>query len=368
MDTENKILEVPDNCIVRKNSMIDVDTKTGEVTFKAVDRCVPLLEKNVLTIFRLGNNTKIVYMPVVIAAGVNTKEVNEYNKKTGWAKNDDEVKNSRKKESERTSLSRTKNTIRELVACNTWQYFVTITLSPDKWDRYTADEKLRQEITNCNKHFRRANKNNNCNSQNYKYLFIPELHADGAIHIHGFVAGIPENEKIPYTIEDVNSDKPLPVEICDAVRNGEKIYHCVDWDKRFGYNTLSEIKDLDRAASYMSKYVYKAFDTPIFRTKYWRSRCLDVAQCVGKFHIAEHNEKILLGKIYEMAAITKKGYKMYQETDTSVINSDIEPITNAVLLISALINNSEYSEKEIIDFIQQYDDKNNIHINRGGNY
>ena len=42
------------------------------------------------------------------------------------------------------NLSRTKSTVRELALCNTWDYFCTFTLSPDKQNRYDLEALVKE--------------------------------------------------------------------------------------------------------------------------------------------------------------------------------------------------------------------------------
>ena len=103
-------------------------------------RCVPKMESNVIMVYEMGNTTKVVYRPTCIAPGVDTHHVHDYNVASGWALSDERTKEERKAESIRTSVSRSVRAVRELAACNPWQFFVTITLSPAIWpNRYTPD-------------------------------------------------------------------------------------------------------------------------------------------------------------------------------------------------------------------------------------
>ena len=93
-------------------------------------RCVPKMETNVIMVYGMGNTTKVIYRPTCIAPGVDTHYVHAYNVASGWTLPDERTKEEREAESLRTSVSRSIRAVRELAACNPWQFFVTITLSP----------------------------------------------------------------------------------------------------------------------------------------------------------------------------------------------------------------------------------------------
>lgn len=130
------------------------------------------------------------------------------------------------------SLSRSKSAIVQLVANNEWDYFVTLTISPDAdTDRYNiklAKKRITEFLSN---YARRSG-----SDSGFKYLLIPELHKDGAIHFHGVFKGInPDDLKV----------------------NKYGYWDFVPYVKRFGFCSLGRIKDINACASYMSKYMTK---------------------------------------------------------------------------------------------------------------
>lgn len=133
---------IPKNCTVIETSLshyVPVDD-IGTVEERPVFRCIPKLESNVIRLYALGNTSKVSYRPVCIAAGVDTHAIHDYNVATGWALPDERTEDEREAESIRTSISRSVRIVRELAACNPWQFFVTITLSPTLWqNRYTPN-------------------------------------------------------------------------------------------------------------------------------------------------------------------------------------------------------------------------------------
>lgn len=232
-------------------------TSLTDSTGLPIMRCVPKMETNVIMVYGMGNTTKVIYRPTCIAPGVDTHYVHNYNVASGWALPDERTQDERQAESIRTSVSRSIRAVRELAACNPWQFFVTITLSPQLWkNRYTPDG-LQDIIKAMAKRWRRKRKNGSAHCPGFAYLLVPEMHKDGAIHLHGFVSCMPSSDCIPYTMSDVNGSKKLPIKICEKVRKGSPVFHCREWERLFGYNTLEPVIDLDKASSYVVKYISK---------------------------------------------------------------------------------------------------------------
>lgn len=86
------------------------------------------------------------------------------------------------------NISRARSKVRQLVLCNDFKYFVTITFSPDKWNRYDRVKLLSSLF----QYFRNYAKNRHFPP--LKYVFVPEHHQEGAVHLHGVISGIAEKE------------------------------------------------------------------------------------------------------------------------------------------------------------------------------
>lgn len=127
------------------------------------------------------------------------------------------------------NLIRAKGKIKEYALCNDWEYFVTLTIDKNKHDRYN----LKQYKQDISKFINNFNTNNNCR---IKYLFIPEFHDDGAVHMHGLLCGLSNDYLV------INK------------------YGYLDWPayhKSFGYISLSAIRDKTKVAYYITKYITK---------------------------------------------------------------------------------------------------------------
>lgn len=129
------------------------------------------------------------------------------------------------------NIVRAKTSVKELVLCNPWKYWCTFTISPQKYDRYNLKAYIRdftKFINNYNRYCEESDK--------VRYVFIPEMHKDGAWHIHGFVNGI--------------RDK-------DTYINSHGYLTWRQYEQKFGFISMSVVKDQDRASSYMLKYMAK---------------------------------------------------------------------------------------------------------------
>ena len=84
-----------------------------------------------------------------------------------------------------------------------------------------------------------------------EYLTVPELHKDGAVHIHFLVSGLDERALVPslYPSGAVRRD-----------RAGRVQWRWADLSQRWGFCDGSEVGDVERVARYVSKYISKSFD------------------------------------------------------------------------------------------------------------
>lgn len=163
-------------------------------------------------------------------------------------------------EKELCNLARARSSIRELALCNPWEYFVTLTLNPDKQDRFSLDGFVRDLgvwIGNYNKKFR----------THLKYLLVPEQHKNGAWHMHGL-------------LHDVS---PQSVE-----RNIHGYLDMPYYANRFGFISLDPIRDQNKCSSYITKYVTKDMGNGVKVSKhlFYHSRGLEKADEMAVWDVA----------------------------------------------------------------------------------
>lgn len=176
------------------------------------------------------------------------------------------------------NLSRTKSKVHEYGASNKFDYFITLTLDPKKYDRHD----LSAYIKNLGQYIRNQRKKYNADIQ---YLLIPEPHKDGAWHMHGLIKGMHKEQLKLFTLED-----KLPYRILELIKKGHKIYNWTNYAEKFGFNTLEEIKSVNAVSKYITKYVSKVLVDDLSREKekhlYYVTRGLKTAKKVKEGYMS----------------------------------------------------------------------------------
>lgn len=170
------------------------------------------------------------------------------------------------------NIARAKAQVFALAVCNPWEWFSTYTIDPSKFDRYNLHEYHRSLS-----HFLR----NLCRKgANVKYLNIPETHANGAWHEHGFLHGVPVEWLRPFTL-----DERLPPHIRKKLLMGETVYDWPEYRERFGFVDLEPIRSPARAGNYCSKYITKDLGRCVKQLgahMYYASKGLQLPVCEKK--------------------------------------------------------------------------------------
>lgn len=139
-------------------------------------------------------------------------------------------KDTRSEKSSARSRRRIRAAVRDYVYSNVWLLFGTLTFSPEFVDRYNWDEcctKARQFLNNYIKR----------KTPGMMYIMRPELHQDGAIHMHIMLAG-----KDPDDLVD-SGHKSF----------GYSVYNWPSW--KWGFSNLTRVQDSGRCSTYMLKYI-----------------------------------------------------------------------------------------------------------------
>ncbi|MBE6904713.1 MAG: hypothetical protein E7476_00325 [Ruminococcaceae bacterium] len=162
------------------------------------------------------------------------------------------------------SISRTRSRIFELALCNPWEFFVTLTLDPLKYDRFNLPA-FRRDLSQWIRNQRRLH------GVDFRYLLIPEMHEDGAWHMHGLVSGLRD----------------------DAFEfNAQGFLDYSPYREKFGYISLSRVRSHERVSRYVTKYISKDFAAragELGAHLFYASRGLAGAELVDKgfFHLPE---------------------------------------------------------------------------------
>lgn len=143
------------------------------------------------------------------------------------------------------SLSRTKSIIKELCLCNPWEWFVTLTLDPVKYNRFDLP-KFIKDLSQMLRDYRKRSGNP------LKYLLIPERHKDGCWHLHGLFLGLPVSELHVFTISE-----HLPYRLLNRLKSGVSVYTWEKYSSRFGFASIEPICNQEAVSSYIVKYITK---------------------------------------------------------------------------------------------------------------
>ena len=121
------------------------------------------------------------------------------------------------------SRNRAKAAVRDIARCNRFDFFFTWTLDAAKISRYDPEEVLKKVMTFLkNASYRKG----------FRYVLVPELHKDGAIHFHGLCC---LGEIRIQQATDPHTGRPLSTE------RGQPISNMLDW--KFGFSTCVPIDE-----------------------------------------------------------------------------------------------------------------------------
>jgi hypothetical protein len=129
-----------------------------------------------------------------------------------------------------SSVARSRSKVLQLGCNNKWDFFITLTISPEcSVDRYDFNAVIKSLLKFFDNYKQRK-------SKDFKYLVIPEKHKDGAYHFHGFFANINKS---------------------DLKVNKYGYLDFVPYCNKYGYCSMSKIKDGVACANYVCKYISK---------------------------------------------------------------------------------------------------------------
>ncbi len=147
---------------------------------------------------------------------------------------EDEIAKEKKKlDNLSRSFRRTRSALYMYARQCVWEYFITLTYSPDKienrYDFSLCMKKVHTWINNCKK--RKA--------EYLLYLLVPEQHKDGAWHIHGLLCN---TTGLTFTDSGKRYD-------------GKIVYNLDDW--KLGFSTATKVNDTYKVSNYITKYITK---------------------------------------------------------------------------------------------------------------
>lgn len=156
----------------------------------------------------------------------------------------------------RRSVRRARKAVKDLARSNDWAYFVTLTLDPEKVNRYDPEEVLR--------HLRHW-LGNNVRRKGLAYVLVPEHHKDGAIHFHGLF-----NDALEAVDSGTMSvpGRKAPVRVRSEAHRaalermgGHTVYNLPGWG--WGFSTAIQLYgEREAAINYVCKYIGKEMSGP----------------------------------------------------------------------------------------------------------
>lgn len=197
-----------------------------------VNKVIPKYKHNQVYVKQYGNGV----IKVIVLKSVRNKEYKEeeptYRTKKG-SKHENKIG---------CNIRRAKARVQELVICNEWDWFVTLTLDAKKHNRQDLTrwyKELTQWIRNYNRKF----------NIKIKYLIVPELHGDGVSwHMHGLIMGLSEEH-----LTQLQRGNKMSKSQLERIVKGEKVYVLEAYERKFGFCSIEPIHNKIAIGKYISK-------------------------------------------------------------------------------------------------------------------
>lgn len=146
---------------------------------------------------------------------------------------------------------RARTAVRDLALCNPMAYFVTLTFDAAKVDRYDIKAIMRKVNSWLNNQVKR---------RDLAYILVPELHKDGAVHMHGlFTDAVPladSGTMVPPGGGKPRRPRSAAQRAAWAADGGQAVYNLPGWP--YGFSTAIRLHgDYRAAVGYVCKYIAK---------------------------------------------------------------------------------------------------------------
>ncbi len=190
-----------------------------------------------------------------------------------------------------SSISRAKRGVLEYGLCNSWDYFCTFTLDKSRWDRF--------DLAKWKKAFSQWLRDQRKKGYEVQYLLVPELHDNGAWHMHGLLSGINSSDVVPFK-ELALQGVPLP----SKLRNSS-YSNWMPYAKKFGHCSLGPIRNPVAVSHYILKYLSKDLSrcvTQLGADMYYHSNGLKRPEKFVEFVDRDPEIDSLLNKKYDFCA------------------------------------------------------------------
>ena len=204
------------------------------------------------------------------------------------------------------NMKRARQVVWDLARANVFNYWCTLTFSDEQVeDRrdYKCSSGAMKKFTNVLTHM-------GC-----RYLFVPDLHEDGAYHFHGLVAG---PLKLTRAINP-HTGKPL------FDNHGRPCYNIDDWN--FGFSSVVPLDGSDAVVGYLASYYTKnrKMIVPKGCKCYWASRNLARPEVsYGDQDIMSFLRSRYVGAEYTKAIHSRFGKSIFVQTTEEQIAAQVE--------------------------------------------
>ena len=188
------------------------------------------------------------------------------------------------------SISRAKSRVRDIVACNEFDYAVTLEINPRKVPISKQEDTL-QEIIDYFKSIKRTHKN-------FCWLLVPEKYPSGKrLHLHGLLKNFPTELLQPFHKRKGRK----PNYIHRLWKSNWNVYTIPTYNAKYGYSmvtacsmTAADPKTVER--DYWTEYITKdlmetAKIRPVGKRLVYVSQGLDRPKVVAKAPISVQDEK-----------------------------------------------------------------------------
>lgn len=145
------------------------------------------------------------------------------------------------------NIMRSREKIRGYGYCNSWDWFLTLTIDPAKYQRDDLDAYHKALAQ-----FLRHEGQRRYGIGTPPYLIVPEKHKRGGWHEHGLMAGVPVEELRPFRL-----DENIPWKMKSLIRQGRVLLDWPRYRERFGFCCVEAVGSQYAASEYMRKYVEK---------------------------------------------------------------------------------------------------------------
>lgn len=140
------------------------------------------------------------------------------------------------------AISRAKRVVLEKALCNDWEWFCAFTLDPQKYDRYNLD-KFYKDFTQWIRDQRKAT------GHQIRYILVPELHKDGAWHMHGLMYDVPG-------LVSFRSMRAAGAFVPNKLVWND-YFNWPEFLDKFGFCSLGRLRSAEGSGFYVTKYISK---------------------------------------------------------------------------------------------------------------